>query len=69
MATYENGTEEKEESGEYTENDLSYKDSYEDHQSVINLLSACQQADQDLRDNSREAHLFCDKRDGMWEPY
>ena len=69
MATYENGYEEKEESAEYTEDDLSYKDKYDEHQSVINLLSSCQQADHDNRENAREAHLFLDKRDGQWEPY
>ena len=69
MAEYENGMEEKEESGEYTEDDLSYKDKYDDHQSVVNLLSACQQADHDNREMAREAHLFLDKRDGQWEPY
>jgi hypothetical protein len=66
---YDNGMEEKEESAEYTEDDLSYKDKYEDHQSVINLLSSCQQADHDNREQAREAHLFLDKRDGQWEPY
>ena len=69
MATYENGYEEKEESAQMTEDDLSYKDSYEDHQSVLNLLSACQEADHDNREMAREAHLFIDKRDGQWEPY
>jgi len=69
MAEYENGMEEKEESGEYTEDDLSYKDKYDDHQSVVNLLSACQQADHDNREMAREAHLFLDKRDGQWEAY
>jgi len=69
MATYENGYEEKDESAQMTEDDLSYKDSYEDHQSVLNLLSACQEADHDNREMAREAHLFIDKRDGQWEPY
>jgi hypothetical protein len=69
MATYENGYEEKEESAQMTEDDLSYKDKYEDHQSVLNLLSSCQEADHDNREMSREAHLFLDKRDGQWEPY
>lgn len=69
MATYENGYEEKEESAEYTEDDLAYKDKYDDHQSVLNLLSSCQEADHDNRENAREAHLFIDKRDGQWEPY
>ena len=58
MATYENGYEEKEESAQMTEDDLSYKDKYEDHQSVLNLLSSCQEADHDNREMSREAHLF-----------
>ena len=69
MATYENGYEEKEESAQYTEDDLAYKDDYENHQDVLNLLSSCQQADHDNRENAREAHLFIDKRDGQWEPY
>jgi hypothetical protein len=69
MATYENGYEEKEESAQMTEDDLAYKDKYEDHQSVLNLLSSCQEADHDNREMSREAHLFLDKRDGQWEPY
>ena len=69
MATYENGYEEKEESAEYTEDDLAYKDKYDDHQSVLNLLSSCQEADHDNRENAREAHLFIDKRDGQWEAY
>ena len=69
MATYENGYEEKEESAQMTEDDLSYKDKYDDHQSVLNLLSACQEADHDNREMSRESHLFLDKRDGQWEPY
>ena len=69
MATYENGYEEKEESAQMTEDDLSYKDKYEDHQSVLNLLSSCQEADHDNREMSRESHLFLDKRDGQWEPY
>ena len=34
MATYENGYEEKEESAQMTEDDLSYKDKYDDHQSI-----------------------------------
>jgi hypothetical protein len=69
MATYENGYEEKEESAQMTEDDLAYKDKYEDHQSVLNLLSSCQEADHDNREMSREAHLFLDKRDGQWEAY
>ena len=49
MATYENGYEEQEESAQMTEDDLSYKDKYDDHQSVLNLLSSCQEADHDNR--------------------
>jgi hypothetical protein len=69
MAEYDNGREEKEESAEYSEDDLSYKAKYDDHQAIINLLSSCQQADHDNREQAREAHLFLDKRDGQWEPY
>ena len=43
--------------------------SYDDHQSVMNMLSQAQAADHDNRDRAREAHLFIDKRDGQWEPY
>ena len=42
---------------------------YDDHQSVMNMLSAAQDADHDNRERAREAHLFIDKRDGQWEPY
>ena len=69
MATYDNGTEEKEESAEYTEMDLSYKDKYEDQADILNLLSSCQEADHDMREQAREAHLFVSKRDGQWEAY
>jgi len=43
--------------------------SYDDHQSVMNMLSQAQAADHDNRERAREAHLFIDKRDGQWEPY
>lgn len=42
---------------------------YDDHRTVLDLLSAAQQADHDNRERAREAHLFVDKRDGQWEPY
>jgi len=66
MASYlteEPGNESKQaESEEY------YTD-YDSHQTVINLMTAAQQADHDNREKAREAHLFVDKRDGQWEPY
>jgi len=70
MSKYENeqGENSEDESAEYTGADLSYKDKYEEHQSVVNLLSSCQQTESDNRDNAREAHLFVDKKDGQWEP-
>ena len=42
---------------------------YENHQSVLNLMSAAQLADHDNREAAREAHLFCDKRNGQWEDF
>ena len=41
---------------------------YEDHAKVIGKLGDAQEADHDLRQNAREAHLFIQKRDGQWEP-
>jgi hypothetical protein len=49
--------------------DTDYKIDFESHQSILNLLSAAQEADHDNREKAREAHLFVDKRDGQWEPY
>lgn len=46
-----------------------YQIDFDSHQTILNLLSAAQQADHDNRDKAREAHLFCDKRDGQWEPF
>lgn len=40
-----------------------------EHADMIEDLNASQKADHDLREKVREAHLFCDKRDGQWEPY
>jgi hypothetical protein len=48
---------------------LSFYDKYDDHAKVINLLLSSQEADNDLRDNAREAHLFLDQRTGQWEQY
>ena len=57
MAKYEN-----------SDND-EYKIDFDSLQSVLNLMSSAQEADHDNRERAREAHLFCDKRDGQWEPY
>lgn len=55
---------------EYSYDEEAYdSDKYEDHQYVVDLLKASQEADADLRDNAREAQLFVDKRDGQWEAY
>ena len=67
MASYDDG---KELEGRgASEDDLSYKADYSQHQDVIELLDKCQQADKDNRERVRESHLFLDKRDGQWEPY
>ena len=50
------------------END-EYLVDYSSHQTILNLMTASQEADHDNREKAREAHLFCDKRDGQWEPY
>jgi len=42
---------------------------FDDHEKVLAALTACQEAEKDLREQCREAHLFVDKRDGQWEPY
>ena len=42
---------------------------YTDHSKVLELLKEAQFADQDQRDQAREAHLFIEKRDGQWEPF
>ena len=70
MATYDNGKSEnsEDESAEYTGTDLSYKDKYEDHESILKLLSSAQESESDNREDAREAHLFVDKKDGQWEP-
>ena len=60
----------KEGEGEQTEFDtLSFYDKYDDHDKVVNLLTASQEADNDLREHAREAHLFLDQRTGQWEQY
>jgi hypothetical protein len=41
----------------------------DDHVWVLEQLKAAQEADHDMREQVREAHLFVDKRDGQWEPY
>ena len=39
------------------------------HTWVLQQLKQSQEAEHDMREQVREAHLFVDKRDGMWEPY
>lgn len=63
--TEEPGNETKQDKAESEE----YYTDYDSHQTVINLMTAAQQADHDNREKTREAHLFVDKRDGQWEPY
>ncbi len=49
--------------------DDSYEGQYENHEKVLEKLADAQEADKDLREQAREAHLFLDKRNGQWEPY
>ena len=42
---------------------------YEDHNAVVGIVTAAQDADTDIREQVREATLFVTKRDGQWEPY
>ena len=68
MATYDDGK--KELDSDYRDAAHDYDDDkYEEHGYVVNLLTASQEADQDIRSQAREAHIFLDKRDGMWEQY
>ena len=41
---------------------------FDDFQTVTTLLKDCQDADEDMRQLSKEAHLFISKQDGQWEP-
>ena len=41
---------------------------HQDHEWVLARLKDAQEADHDNRERAREAHLFCDKRNGQWEP-
>lgn len=41
---------------------------YSDHATVLKLLSECQAAEKDMRDQCKAAHLFVTKADGQWEP-
>jgi hypothetical protein len=43
--------------------------SFDDHDYVMGLVRAAQEADDDLRQEARDAHLFINKKDGQWEPY
>ena len=67
MAEYEYEEEKSERKEESESDEKEY--GYDVHQSVMNMLSAAQDADHDNRERAREAHLFIDKRDGQWEPY
>jgi len=49
--------------------DEEYMIDYDSHQKILELFGAAKGADHDNRERAREAHLFCDKRDGQWEPY
>ncbi len=71
MSEYEDGVEEREEkkSEKKSGKKESYALKYGEHETVLELLSSAQSADHDMREQAREAHLFCDKRDGQWEPY
>ncbi len=42
---------------------------FSEHSEMMKKLGEAQDAEKDLRDKVREAHLFVDKRDGQWEPY
>jgi hypothetical protein len=42
---------------------------YDDHKQVMDMVTTAQGSDEDLRQESRDAHLFIHKKDGQWEPY
>ena len=78
MAEYTSGTEQDTDSNDIGEANLKEPSNedreysgidFDDHPTVIDLLSYAQLADHDNREAAREAHLFVDKRDGQWEPY
>ena len=69
-ADYDEGSEEKSKVSKKDKRETeSYQIDYEDHAKVINLLTAAQGADSDMRDQARDAQLFVSKKDGQWEPY
>ena len=69
-AEYDEGSEEKSKVSKKDQRETeSYQIDYEDHAKVINLLTAAQGADSDMRDQARDAQLFVSKKDGQWEPY
>lgn len=41
---------------------------YSDYKVVMQLLKEAQEAEQDIREQARECHLFVTKQDGQWEP-
>jgi len=69
-AEYDEGSEEKSKVSKKDKRETeSYQIDYDDHAKVINLLTAAQGADSDMRDQARDAQLFVSKKDGQWEPY
>lgn len=42
---------------------------FTDHSTALRLLKEAQDAEHDMREYAREAHLFINKRDGQWEPF
>lgn len=55
----------------YEEDEEKYTDTgkFAEHTEVINMLKQSQDADEDKREDAREALLFVNKKDGQWEPY
>ena len=46
-----------------------HDETYGDHSKVLELLSSAQGADNDMRDQARDAQLFVSKKDGQGGPY
>ena len=67
-AEYDEGSEEKSKKNNKRDSE-SYEIDYSDQKKVMDLLTAAQSADSDMRDQARDAQLFVSKKDGQWEPY
>jgi hypothetical protein len=67
-AEYDEGSEEKSKKNNKRDSE-SYEIDYNDQKKVMDLLTAAQSADNDIRDQARDAQLFISKKDGQWEPY